>query len=48
MNTHKHAEFTGEHTDDVSVLNFLLEHVKGLSPSSLTHEFVPYDEATIE
>lgn len=40
----KHHLFEDEHVDDYSVLNFLLEHVKGLSPSSLTPEFVLYDE----
>ncbi len=49
MNTqNKHHLFEDEHVDDYSVLNFLLEHVKGLSPSSFTPEFVVYEENEIE
>ena len=49
MNKHKYTNFDEGHTDDYSVLNFLLEHVKGLSPSSLTPEFVAFDSSeTIE
>lgn len=49
MNTqNKHHLFEDEHVDDYSVLNFLLEHVKGLSPSSLTPQFVFYDENEVE
>ena len=39
MDKHKHELFEEDHLDDYSVLNFLLEHVRGLSPSSLTPEF---------
>ena len=43
----KHHLFENEHIDDYSVLNFLLQNVKGLSPSSLTLEPVVYDENEI-
>ncbi len=48
MNTqhkHIHALFEDENTDDFTVLNYLLEHVRGLSPSSLTPE-VAFDDGT--
>jgi hypothetical protein len=48
MNKHQHDIFEDDHIDDYSVLNFLLEHVKGLSPSSLTPEFALYDENEVE
>lgn len=36
MTKNTHIEFTEQTSDDYSVLNFLLEHVKGLSPSSFS------------
>ncbi len=47
-NQNKHAEFNEAHTDDFSVLNYLLEHVRGLSPSSLTPEVAFDDGIDIE
>lgn len=44
----KHHLFENEHIDDYSVLNFLLQNVKGLSPSSFTPELVVYDENEVE
>lgn len=43
-NQHKHLEFDSTYSEDFSVLNYLLEHVRGISPSSLTPE-VAYDDA---
>ena len=49
MNTqNQHHLFENEHIDDYSVLNFLLQNVKGLSPSSFTPEFVAYEENAVE
>ena len=42
---HKHIDFAEESLDDFSVLNYLLEHVRGISPSSLTPE-IAFDDAT--
>jgi hypothetical protein len=42
------TSFEAGHVDDYSVLNFLLEHVKGLSPSSLTPEFSLIEDTEIE
>lgn len=39
----QHHLFENEHIDDYSVLNFLLQNVKGLSPSSFVPEFAVYD-----
>jgi hypothetical protein len=49
MNTqNKQNFFDNEHSDDYNVLNYLLEHVRGLSPSSLTPEFAFDDTTEIE
>ena len=49
-NQHKHTNqlFDDENVDDYSVLNYLLEHVRGISPSSLTPEFAFDDGTEIE
>lgn len=47
MNQHTHTTFENGYSDDTTVLNFLLEHVKGLSPSSLVPEPIPYKEDEI-
>ncbi|GEM_PF-6202692 len=44
MNT-QNKQFLEEGTDDFSVLNYLLEHVRGISPSSLTPEYA-FDDST--
>lgn len=43
-NQNQHVDFTNTHSEDFSVLNYLLEHVRGLSPSSLTPE-IAYDDS---
>lgn len=49
MNTqNKHHFLEEEHLDDYSVLNYLLEHVRGISPSSLTPEYAFDDGTEIE
>lgn len=49
MNTqNKHIEFGDEPIDDYSVLNYLLQHVRGISPSSLTPEIAFTDGTEIE
>lgn len=47
-NQNKHIEFEDAHLDDFSVLNYLLEHVRGISPSSLTPELAFDDPSEIE
>lgn len=44
MNPQNKHIFDDDHADDVNVLNYLLEHVSGISPSSLTPDPI-YDEA---
>ena len=50
MNHNKHTkiEFNTEPTDDFSVLNYLLEHVHGISPTSLAPEYAFEDSTEIE
>jgi hypothetical protein len=47
MNTQNKHFFEEESTDDFSVLNYLLEHVRGISPTSLTPEYA-FNEAETE
>lgn len=47
-NKNKHATFANDHIDDYNVLNYLLEHVRGLRPSSLTPEYAFDDSAETE
>ncbi len=46
MNKHQHHHhlFEDMHIEDYSVLNFLLEHIRGLSPSSLTPALAVVDD----
>lgn len=39
------TSYEQNHTDDFSVLNYLIEHVKGLSPSSMVPDYALDDVA---
>lgn len=38
------SPLNSDNSDDFSVLNYLLEHVRGISPSSLTPHFMLSDD----
>lgn len=44
MNKHKQISPLDDSSDDFNVLNYLLEHVRGISPSSLTPHFMLSDD----
>lgn len=44
QNKHLGDLFEDEHVDDYNTLNYLIEHVHGLRPSSLIPELTVYDE----
>lgn len=42
-NQNDYKEFESDSHDDTNVLNYLLEHVRGLSPTSLVPEYAISD-----